>query len=111
MISVDFAKATDAPTLKEVAGLKKLLTLNLAHTQVTDAGLKELVGLPRLATLNLMRHAGNRRRAQKFVAVKIFIDLTGTRCDGCRSGGIGKSSAIAASCAVEFVRSISSSKP
>ena len=32
---------TDAG-LKELAGLKSLQTLNLFHTQVTDAGLKEL---------------------------------------------------------------------
>jgi serine/threonine protein kinase/Leucine-rich repeat (LRR) protein len=48
----DKEQVTDA-SLKELAGLKTLLGLDLARTKVTDAGLKELAGLKSLQILNL----------------------------------------------------------
>ncbi len=44
---------TDAG-LKELAGLDQLQTLHLWHTKITDTGLKELAGLQQLQTLNLV---------------------------------------------------------
>ena len=80
VISVEFTKVTDAG-LKEVAGLKRLLTLNLANTQVTDAGLKELAGLQRLATLNLANTQVTDAGIKELAAVKNLhrLDLTGTQ--------------------------------
>ena len=39
--------------MKELVGLKQLKTLNLAGTQVTDAGVEQLRGLTKLRLLNL----------------------------------------------------------
>ena len=39
--------------LKELAGLKSLVSLYLGETQVTDAGLTELKGLKNLRSLDL----------------------------------------------------------
>jgi hypothetical protein len=46
-------RITDAG-LKELAGKKQLLWLDLGRTQVTDAGLKELAGLKQLQFLDLV---------------------------------------------------------
>jgi internalin A len=92
VISVEFTKLTDAG-LKEVAGLKKLTTLNLTGTQVTDVGLKELAGLQRLATLNLSRTQVTDAGLKELVAVKNLhrLDLTGTRVTQEGVAGLQKS--------------------
>ena len=45
--------ANHTTSLKELAALKNLRTLDLTFTQVTDAGLKDLAGLKSLRALDL----------------------------------------------------------
>jgi Leucine-rich repeat (LRR) protein len=54
VISVNLlAKKVNDEALKDLAGLKQLLSLDLRTTQVTDAGLKELRAFPKLRDLYL----------------------------------------------------------
>src|SRR5262249_19801817 len=74
-LSLASSEATDAG-LNDLAGFKRLQTLDLSNTAVTDAGLKELRGLKELQTLYLTVTKVTDARLKELAGLKQLTYLT-----------------------------------
>ncbi|HVS37947.1 MAG TPA: hypothetical protein VMS17_20475 [Gemmataceae bacterium] len=81
--------------LKEVAGLKQLQRLDLAHCKgVTDAGVKELAALKQLQTLNLQETEVTDAGVKELAALKQMQTLNLSFCSGVTDAGVKELAAL-----------------